>query len=158
MNPRIGSFLYLRTVALLVGLVLVTLLPWQHLLVNITDLPPSWSSTFKYKTETLESILLPKVLHFSSVSELFSSLPSFFVAMRSFFVTVALAAYSALVGAQSSSLADAYIATQSTISKANLLANIGPNGSRSSGALVSSCSLLYPRVMLTSGIGRCCHR
>ncbi|RXW25358.1 hypothetical protein EST38_g507 [Candolleomyces aberdarensis] len=134
MNPRIGPFLSLRTVALLVGLVLVAVLPWQHLLANITDLPPSWNSIFKYKEETLESIF-PQVPHFSSASELFSSLPSFFAAMRSFFVTVALTAYYALVGAQSSPAVDAYIATQSPISRANLLANIGPDGSRSSGAL-----------------------
>jgi hypothetical protein len=157
MNPRLGPFLSLRSVALLVGLVVV-LLRWQHLLANITDLPALCSSTFKYKRETL-TIRLPQVPHFSSASELFSSLVSFIVAMRSFFVTVAVAAYAALVGAQSSSVVDSYITTQSPISKTNLIANIGPDGSRSSGALVSSSSVRFcPRVMLTSAIGRCRHR
>ncbi|KAF6755775.1 glucoamylase [Ephemerocybe angulata] len=54
--------------------------------------------------------------------------------MRSFVVTLTLAIYAAVAGAQQSSVADAYFANQVPISKANLLANIGPDGSRSQGA------------------------
>ena len=48
--------------------------------------------------------------------------------------------YCALVRAQLSAV-DQYVATESPIAKAGLLANIGPSGSKSAGAKV--CVVLY---------------
>ncbi|TFK24931.1 glucoamylase [Coprinopsis marcescibilis] len=54
--------------------------------------------------------------------------------MRAFFATAALGLYSLLANAQANPAVDAFLARQLPISKAGLLANIGPDGSRSSGA------------------------
>ena len=40
-----------------------------------------------------------------------------------------------------SSVADAYVASESSIAKAGILANIGPSGSKSQGARVSICCM-----------------
>lgn len=57
-------------------------------------------------------------------------------AMRAFALNVFLGLYSVVSNAQPSPLIDAYVSSESPIAKANLLANIGPSGSRSSGAKV----------------------
>ena len=54
-----------------------------------------------------------------------------------FALLTALVGLAASAFAQSST-ADAYVASESPIAKAGLLANIGPSGSKSSGAKVSS--------------------
>jgi len=57
--------------------------------------------------------------------------------MRSIVLTTL--SFCAAVYAQSS-VVEQYIARQEPIAKAGLLANIGPNGSKSQGAQVRSCS------------------
>lgn len=43
---------------------------------------------------------------------------------------------------------DSYITTESSIAKAGILANIGPDGSKSSGASVRQRSALTPHIIL----------
>ncbi|KAJ3522244.1 hypothetical protein NMY22_g11976 [Coprinellus aureogranulatus] len=73
--------------------------------------------------------------------------------MRSFVVTVTLALYTAVAGAQQSSVATSYFAKEVPIAKSNLLANIGPDGSRSQGAkagvVVASPSKVDPDYVYT---------
>jgi glucoamylase len=55
-----------------------------------------------------------------------------------------------------STVVDQYVATESPIAKAGLLANIGPSGSKSSGAAVrilrNDYMLLYADVVLKAGV------
>ena len=64
--------------------------------------------------------------------------------MRLLTVFVGLAAFLSSVIAQSSTV-DSYIATESPLAKAGLIANIGPSGAKSSGAKVCSPALSWPR-------------
>jgi hypothetical protein len=66
------------------------------------------------------------------------------------FFAVSTLALSAIVSAQSDSV-DQYISSEGPIAKAGLLANIGPDGSKSSGAKASILSCSMPHIIsLTS--------
>ena len=60
------------------------------------------------------------------------------------FTVLTALCFCATVLAQSSTV-DTYIATESPIAKAGLLANIGPSGSKASGAKVCATAISQPR-------------
>jgi glucoamylase len=64
-----------------------------------------------------------------------SRIPSFFTTIRSvFFASASIAIFSIFTNPSTKGAVDTYIGTEGPIAKAGLLANIGPNGSKSSGA------------------------
>lgn len=65
--------------------------------------------------------------------------------MRSIFISVV--GFCAAVFAQPS-VVDQYVAIESPIAKAGILANIGPSGSKSSGAAVCICRIAFKLIII----------
>lgn len=156
MFSRIRHDLSLRPLSsvltLLAVLLLVPLLLYPLPKTNITS-SPSWFSFLVYKGLSTKAPILHQVEGVTSSWDLLPRLVSFITTMRSFVVTSALALYAAVVGAQQSSSATSYLAKQVPIARTNLLANIGPDGSRSQGAkagvVVASPSKVDPDYVYT---------
>lgn len=134
LSPRSVSLV----VAFLAVLILVPLLP--NPLSNELNIT-SWTSrvpSLEHKKEFFKPNLPNQVYRLADSWELSVQplLASSFATMRSLAVTVALALYAAVAGAQQSSVATSYLSKEVPIAKNNLLANIGPDGSRSQGAKV----------------------
>jgi hypothetical protein len=129
--------------ALLVALLLAPLLPYPLSNVNITS--PTFRTAFlAYKSYLSKAGILHQVNGLTDSWDLRVQplLLASFATMRSFVVTTALALYASVVAAQQSSGATSYLAKEVPIARTNLIANIGPDGSKSQGAKVRASSLL----------------